>query len=113
MLRPFDDQPLLIGRLVDGAGAPHATQPFRLLLDGEEHGGLRGTTCGEGRFAVLLQREWARRTLRLIEVRGGDRPWASPLACRHDVGLTLHGGANDVGDVMLVDAPLLVAGKLG
>lgn len=110
VLSPSDEQILLVGRLLDANRVPLAEQKFRLVLSGSEQGGnneLRTDTAG--RFLSIIGRRSNNNKVDSIsaEVRRPDEP---PLFARAP-GRELRSGTEDLGDLVLQQDALLVAGQ--
>ena len=118
-VRFSDDETFLVGRILDAEGAPICNEPIGRRLTIERSGSSssssgRFETDAEGRFGFALgDSDWdvdATRTLMLAADSAwnlGDRPRAEI-----DLSFDLPAGRHELGDIRLLDPPILVTGTV-
>lgn len=110
-----EDVPVVVGMLVDAAGAPLAEKAASLTFRRAGNGPTRASrlqvvTDASGRFRGVAGDPFMEGTTRTLEVQvNSDR---GPLAARTDLSFPLAIGPNDVGTLTLDLLPLLVAGTV-
>jgi hypothetical protein len=103
--------PQLRGRIVDERGAPLARTPCSILLGltAGERGGQVATDA-DGRFVHLLGMDAVGAGLELVHMVPTDGPHGS--MARSEPHTKLAEGQNELGDLVLRDAPLVASGTL-